>query len=117
AIVAGGLVIVMRSFLVSLERMSYLTNRIYAFETLENRLASYEKLLRIYNALPFELEQSEAVLTGAKRIDIKQRTEIKAVEDLSDVFQIGLNVSWLEGSNTKHIFQTRYISNFRNNAE
>ncbi|MBF0479845.1 MAG: prepilin-type N-terminal cleavage/methylation domain-containing protein [Candidatus Omnitrophica bacterium] len=115
-IIAGGLVVVIKSFLVSLDRMSYLTNRIYAFENLENRLASYEKILRIYNALPFELEQAETLQTGAKHIDFKQHCDLHAVDDFPDLFQIGLTESWLEGGVSKNISQTRYIANFGNNT-
>jgi len=111
-ILSLGIVTIFQGFLVSLDRMSYLTHRLYATNVLDNRIAHIERTLQVYSALPFELPTQEEVAVGNKIVVFNQTMSIDAVEDFPDVFRLNLSLSWKEGARLITLSRSAYLSDF-----
>ena len=92
--------------------MQYLTNRLYATIILDNRIARTEYMLRAYQALPFDLGQSESVDVGQKIINFKHKMAIKEVEDFVDIFQLDVFLTWSERDRMIQVSRSAYIADF-----
>ncbi|MFT5388175.1 MAG: type II secretion system protein I [Lysobacterales bacterium] len=113
AILTASIVTIFQSFIISLDRMRHLTHRIYATTILDNQLSEIEKTLRVYKALPFELNHSEVVEIGGKVIQYKQNMNLKALEEFVDIFQLDLKLTWDEQGHNKSLSRSAYISDFQ----
>ena len=112
SILSLGLVMIYSALLTSLDRMSYLTNRLYAHHLLDNRIAALERMLRSYKALPFDVDQQETINVGNKNIEFTQQTIIKEVDNFLDVFQVDLTLTWMEKQRQLRMMRSAYISDF-----
>ncbi|HBG62529.1 MAG TPA: hypothetical protein DDX37_11970 [Candidatus Omnitrophica bacterium] len=112
AVLSLGIVIIFKGFIVSLDRMNYLTNRLYATTLLDNRITAIERMLRVYETLPFELNRKEKLNVGAKEIEFRQRMNISEVEDFADVFELDLSLLWDSGGKEMILSRSAYISDF-----
>ena len=111
-ILSAGLTMIYKTLIASLDRMNYLTNRLYADNLIDNRIAVIERMLRSYKALPFEVAQKEAVNIGRKELEFKQETLITEVENFLDVFQLDLTVGWQERDHQVSLKRSAYIADF-----
>jgi len=96
--------------------MNHLTNRIYATFLLDNRIAEIERHLRIYKALPFEVEKKETVDNGQQIIEFDQNLNIHQVDEFLDIFMVQLTVSWSEGKRNLSLMRSTIISDFEQSA-
>lgn len=112
AVLSLGIVIIFKGFVVSLDRLSYLTNRLYATTLLDNRITAIERMLRLYETLPFELNRTEKVNVGSKEIEFRQRMSISEVDDFADVFELDLSLLWDSGKKELILSRSAYISDF-----
>jgi len=109
-ILSLGIVGIFRTFIFSLDRMRYLTNRLYASMILDNHVITIERMLRAYKALPTDLEPWEGLDTGLKERNYRQKMNISQVDDLNDIFQLDLSISWMEGGHEVRLQRSSYIS-------
>ena len=117
AIFSLGIVMIFKAFHTSLDKISYLTNRLYATTILDNRISDIERMLRAYKALPIDLNQQESINVGGKFIEFKEAMEINEVEDFPNVFKIDLSLIWEEGNREVSLSRSAYISDFRMQTE
>ncbi|VAW18708.1 hypothetical protein MNBD_BACTEROID05-1165, partial [hydrothermal vent metagenome] len=113
AILSSGIVLIFRSFLTSLNQMSYVTTRFYATNLVDNQLYQIQKDLKAYKVLPLELEPIRNVLVGSKYVDFYQDMSISQVDEFNEVFKIDLTISWTESGKKKKITRTSYLSDFK----
>ena len=109
---SAGMVGVFRTLLVSLDRMSLLTNRMYANLLLENKISQMERSLRTVKSLPFELNPVEEIDVGGRVIAFRKKTDIQQLEDLSDIFSVTLSLSWEENGRNVSLSKSAYLANF-----
>jgi prepilin-type N-terminal cleavage/methylation domain-containing protein len=107
-----GITGIMKTYLFSLNRLSYLSNRLYASLTLDNHIAKIERMLKVYDALPMTLPQTAQVDMGMRSIELKQEMNIKSVEDHLDIFQLTVNAQWIESGHPKSISKISYLADF-----
>ena len=112
SILSFGLVMIYSSLLASLDRMDYLTHRLYAHHVLENRIASVERILRSYKALPFELDQKEIINVDNKEMALNLETMINQVDNFLDTFELNVSVNWTQHNREIHLRRSAYISDF-----
>lgn len=112
AVLSGSIVMIYRALFSSLDHMSRLNSRLYADILLEDRIATIERTLRAYKALPFELNPPQAVDVGAKEIQFTPQMKISEVSGFMDVFQIDLALQWQEGQRQIQLSRSAYISDF-----
>ena len=110
AVLSVGIVFIYKSFLVSIDQLEYLTQRLYATVLLDNQFSAIERNLKIYKALPVSLNESLKIPIGPKTITYKQGMNIKEVEDYPDVFSLTLVLSWSEQRRQMTLERTGYIS-------
>lgn len=105
-----GLTVIVKSFLVSLDHLIHLTNRLHASLLLDNRISAIERTLRAYKALPFEMNHQEQVSVGAQKTEFTEKMSISEVEDYADVFRLDLAFTWQENQQEKVLSRSAYIS-------
>ena len=108
-ILSVGITMIFRSYIISLERMSYLTSRLYATNILDNRISEIERSLKVYNSLPFDLSPKKSIDIGGKEIFFKQDMNISAVENFVDLFQLELGLTWDEKDREVNLSRTSYL--------
>ena len=99
AVLSFGIVMIYKAFFASLDQISYLNHRLYATIFLDNQLAEMQRAYQSTKTLPMNFAPSESVEIGYKIIDFKPTKTITAIEDLPQLFQIDLSVSWAEKGN------------------
>lgn len=111
-VLSVGITAIMKTYIYSLDRMNYLSNRVYATLLIDNHVAKIERILKVYNALPMTLPPNQEIDQGGKKLDFKQEMQISAVEDQQDVFQLIVRGQWIEGERPKNIFRIAYLADF-----
>ncbi len=112
-IFSAGMVGVFRTLLVSMDRMSLLTNRMYANLVLENKISEMERSLRTHNSLPFELNPQEHVPVGPRTLVFNKRTDIRQLKNLNDIFAVTLTLSWQDSRKDVSLSKSAYLANFK----
>ncbi len=105
-------VAIYRSYILSLERMNYLTRRLYATVLLDDRLVRLERILRAYQVLPVDIEKTIKIDVADRPAEFQQRVQFQEVEDYADIFQTDLTLSWQEGEREISVSRAAYISDF-----
>ncbi len=108
-ILSAGIIVIFKSLFYSLDQIHAMSSRLYADMLLESRSGEVERLLRVYNALPLELNRAQTIDTGNKKIDFKEQMSFEDVEGLIDVFRMDLSVSWKEGSRDMKLSRSSYL--------
>ncbi len=108
-----GIVGIFQTMIISLDRMSLLTSRLYADLVLENQIISIERTLRNFNTIPFELNPKEVVDTGSKEIIFDKKTVIEQLPELSGVLSVTVTLNWTEKGKEMQLDKSGYISNFK----
>ena len=111
-VLTGGVAIILKSFMATIDQMNHLTNRLNANIILENKMASLQHQLRVYETLPFELEPVDNSSRG-KPIHFEPKMNLSGVGDFKDIFKLDLTVSWKEQGRDLHLSRSAYLSNFR----
>ena len=110
AIFSIGFVAIFSTFFSSLERIERMTQRIYAHTFLDNRISEIERILRVQQALPLEMNRKTTADIGFKKIDFNEDLKISAVEDYADVFQVDLKFAWKDKDHDYQLSRSAYIS-------
>lgn len=114
AIFSAGMVGVFRTLVVSLDRLSLLTNRMYANLILENQISGMERALRTLGSLPFELNPQQEVQIGARTVIFQKTTDIRQLKELNDIFAVTLSLGWEERGKKVSLSKSAYLANFKN---
>lgn len=113
-IFSAGMVGVFRTLIVSMDRMTLLTNRMYANLVLENQISQMERNLKTFGSLPFELNPQQEVQVGPKTIVFRKDTDIQQLKENKDIFDVTLSLSWQERGKTVSLSKSAYLANFKN---
>lgn len=111
-ILSTGIVVILKVFIVSLDQLSYLGNRVYATIALDNKMIRMSRELSTYNALAIHpLEESESIDTGPKNVEYKEQLNISEVSNFSDLFLLDSTISWNEKGRRMQLARSVYLSN------
>ncbi len=108
-----GFVMIFKAYVVAMDQMTYLTNRLYAATFLDNHIVRMERALRAYNTISYDAGEPKKVKVGSKNIYLKPSISVAALKNLDNLFYIDLTMRWTEGKYDRKIAQSAYISNFR----
>ncbi len=111
-ILSFGLLAVYRTFMLTLDQMTRITNRLYANTIIDNRVALIERKYRLYNTFDLDMNYKESVDVGYKIIDFKQNIAFSQVENLPDLFKLDIDLNWKERDRDFSVSRSAYISNF-----
>ena len=104
-----GIVGIFKTFLISLDQLNYLTDRLYASIILDNHITAIEHMLKVNRALPLETPASETLQIGRRKVIFDQKLTLSAVEDFIDTFKLALTLTWKEGTHQKHLSRSAFI--------
>ncbi|VAX35345.1 hypothetical protein MNBD_UNCLBAC01-28 [hydrothermal vent metagenome] len=110
-ILSVGLVTILKAFVTSVDRMSHLTNRLYATTLLDNHIVSIQRTLRAHNTLPLSLED-ERMMTGAKETLFRPKLNISEIADFNEIFKLEVLLTWQEGHNLRQLSRSAYLVDF-----
>lgn len=111
AILAGGVVMLYRSFFLCLDYQNHLAFRAHASNILEHKIALTEQMLRDYKVLSFthDVQKEHFELNGHEmlyQVDI----QVKPTGEESYLYQIEVAVLWKENRRDVSLRRSAYIS-------
>jgi prepilin-type N-terminal cleavage/methylation domain-containing protein len=111
AILAGGLVMIYKSFFVCLDYQTHLACRAQANNIIENRIALTEQMLRDYKTLSFNHDQQKELVEFFGR-EIEYQVDIALLPkgDGIGLYQMDVRVSWHENKRDVALIRSAYIS-------
>ncbi len=112
SILSVGIVAILHTYLISLNRMRYLTNRFYATMILDDRLALMDRKLRLSHRFPKELDFTEN--SPGTNFSIQYQTDLKTSEPagLEKLFKVDLSLNWLEDKRPVHLSRSALLADF-----
>ncbi len=111
AILSFGIVLIYKTFFISLDYMNHLTSRLYASNLLNNKIVSLQQQFADSKQIPFGFGQEvESVKLERKSLDFSFITNFKNVEGLENIYQLDVTLSWLENNRPKQLSRSAYIS-------
>lgn len=111
-VLAVGITAVYRSYVLAIDRMDHLTKRVYATTMIDDRIMRLERFLRAQKAIPMDSDKKEAVDIDGKRLEFDQYVQIRAVDDLPNIFQVDLRLQWKENQREVTMRRSAYIADF-----
>lgn len=111
AILAGGLVMIYKSFFLCLDYQSHLACRAYANNLMEDRIALTEQMLRDYKVLSFNKDlQHETAEFFGRPVDYQVDVAITPKSDVVGLYEVLVTVSWHENNRDIALRRSAYIS-------
>ena len=112
-ILSVGLVSILKSYIISLDQMSHLTNRLYATTILDNQISLIERTLRIEKKFPVSLEPIERMNAGGKKVIFQPNIKISEIADYVEIFKLDIDISWIEGRYQRKLSRSAYLRNIK----
>ena len=109
-IISLGMTAVFRTFIFSLNKLEYLTTRIYAEFALERKISSLQRDYKAYRTLPFDFEPTDkTLLSGSSSIDIQQHMDVQPVKPFPDLLSVKCALEWNQNGQNVHLDKEAYI--------
>jgi prepilin-type N-terminal cleavage/methylation domain-containing protein len=111
AILAGGVIMLYKSFFLCLDYQTHLAYRAHAHNILENKIALTEQMLRDYKILSFTHDiQQESVEFNGREVAFQVDIQVVPAGDATSLYQIEVSVSWKESNRDVTVKRAAYIS-------
>ena len=108
-ILSAGLVAVYRSFFIGADVMRHLSNRLYALNLIETRIALIERDYRASKDFDVGPLTEEAVINNFP-VHFQFVINLKPVDQLLTVFQLDITLSWEERGRMMSLSRSAYFS-------
>ncbi len=113
AILAMGIVLIYKSFFISLNTLQHLSHRLYALVLLDNKIVDLQKHFETKKEIPF----SDSLDTETLKINNKPVTfvfvkDIHSVGTLEDIYGLDLGVAWREAGRDIHLSRQLFIGTY-----
>lgn len=108
-ILSVGLVAIYRSFFIGADVIQHLSNRLYALNLLEAKIATIERDFRTLKDFDIGPLTEEAVINNYP-VRFQYQVDLKPVGQLLTVFQLDITLSWEERGRTMSLFRSAYFS-------
>jgi prepilin-type N-terminal cleavage/methylation domain-containing protein len=111
AIVSLGIVAILKVFVISLDRLDYLGNRLYATTLLDHTLVETSRYIRGGNMSSFSLLSSpEDIDVGARSISFKREVIVEDIKDFEGLALVRAHIMWPEDNRTIELSRFAYLS-------
>jgi prepilin-type N-terminal cleavage/methylation domain-containing protein len=112
AVLGGGIVMLYKSFFLSLDYQNHLAYRVYASNLLEDKISVTEQMARDYKVLAFKKdEENEDVVFNNKPMSFHVDVKVAPVPEVPSLYQLDVKVSWKEQKRDVTMSRTAYLSN------
>ncbi len=108
-ILSAGLVAVYRSFFIGVDYLNHLACRLCALDLIESRVAAIERDFRALNNVDVG-SMDETVFLNGRPVDFKYSIRLQPVGQLLSVFQLDIELSWVERGKRIDIARSAYFS-------
>ena len=113
AILSVGIVMIYKSFFVSISTLNHVVNRLYASHLIEMKIAELEQAYRHDQNATFNRGHEVLRTTVDRRaIEFNYSINVFSVESLPGLQEVDINLSWKEGSRQITITRSAFISSF-----
>ena len=111
AILSTGIVMIYKSFLVSMDQQSYLLHRLYANNLLDSEITQLERIFREKGKLALkDDERMKNVVIHNKDIPFTVKTFFQEIPGLEDLLQMDIGILWLERGKTVRLSRSVYLA-------
>ncbi len=112
AVLAGGIIMLYKSFFLCLDYQNHLTYRVFASNLLEDKIAVTEQMVRDYKVLAFKEDaQDEETLFNNKPVNFHVDIQVALISDVPSLYQLTVTVSWKEKKRNVTLTRSAFISN------
>ena len=115
-LLGGGIVVIFKTYLTSLDQLNYLTSRLYATVILDNNITFLQRVMRSNHSLNMDLGRSESVEVGGKKLLFDRDIKVTALSDFEGLFEADLTLAWREGQKNVRLTRSAYLFD-RGNAK
>ena len=107
-----GITAVLKTYLISLNHMRYLTDRFYASMALDRYVAVIEREFKLKHQFPEYMDSIEP--NGVNNLDFAADPVLKykRVDNLDKIFEINFALKWVENNKPVEILRSGYIADF-----
>ena len=116
-ILSVGIMAVFRSFLLSLDYLIHLNNRLYATILIDDRIDVTQRILRNYKSLPLGNTEDITVDIGSKEKKYIHQTKISEISGHIDIFELEMSLQWQEKDRNIKLSRFAYLSEFKEGAK
>jgi len=112
-ILATGVVMIYKTFLMSLDRQTYLFHRLYANNLLDQKIAEAQQLFQETGRSGLEkINLSESVSIRNQVFPFEIKAFVENILDLENVLQLDIGIFWSEHGRSVRLTRSVYISSF-----
>jgi prepilin-type N-terminal cleavage/methylation domain-containing protein len=115
AILAIGLVMIYKAFLLSLDHQNYLIHRLYANVLMDQKIGETRFFLQEKGAVALEKEKKEKVehvVINNRDIPFTIARFFQKVPGIENFLQMDIGISWFEHGRPIHLTRSLYISRY-----
>jgi hypothetical protein len=111
-ILSAGLVALYRSFFICADIVTHLSNRLYALNLIESRVATIERDFRSLKDFDIGAMSEEAVINN-RPVTFTYTIDLQPVGELLSVFRLDITLSWEERGHVLSLSRSAYFSGLR----
>jgi hypothetical protein len=111
-ILSAGLVALYRSFFICADVVTHLSNRLYALNLLDSRIATIERDFRSLKDFDIGAMSEEAVINN-RPLTFTYTIDLKPVGELLSVFRLDITLSWEERGHVLSLSRSAYFSGIK----
>ncbi len=111
-ILSAGLVALYRSFFIGADVVTHLSNRLYALNLLESRIATIERDFRSLKDFDIGSMSEEAVINH-RPVTFHYAISLQPVGNLLSIFRLDITLSWEERGHVLSLSRSAYFSGIR----
>lgn len=113
AILSTGIVLIYKSFLISLNYVHHLVCRSHALTLLDNKITYLQQLFATKKEIPFDQQAAADRVTIHNRpVYFHYEMNFKMVENLKNIYQLDISLAWEEGAEHKQLAHQVYIAHY-----
>ena len=114
AILSLGIVMIFKTFFISLNALRYLTHRLYAGALLDNKIVDMQKTFDVKKEIPFqEGTERDTLDINNKSVVFGFIKEIRNMGTHENMYALHYDVSWQESGRTPHLNRDLFIGDYR----
>src|SRR5262249_2192122 len=109
AVLSLGIVLIYKSFFISLNVLEHLTNRLYALVLLDNKIVDMQKQFETKKEIPFsDSPDTKTLSIDHRAVTFNFEKEVSSIGSLEGLYALNLGISWRE-SQGRNIHLSRQL--------
>ena len=111
AILSCGIMLVYKSFFISLNHIQHVTNRLIASNLIDKRFSDIEMVLKSQGVLILSAgPETQKVTVLNKEVDFHFDTTFTGIGTLKGLYEVNMTISWREGAKQVSMMRSAYLN-------